>query len=103
MTGDRVAVALERIAAALEVIAGDMTGDGVPASVAVEQRSGDSGVRCGACGSPMVRRHRKRDGNPFFGCSLYPECTETIDIGDPSGDRDDDDDDPGYFPGDPPF
>lgn len=32
---------------------------------------------CPVCGSRMVLRHRKRDGEPFFGCSRYPACKGT--------------------------
>lgn len=27
-----------------------------------------------SCGSKMVRRERKADGQPFWGCSKFPEC-----------------------------
>jgi len=34
---------------------------------------------CGQCGNPMVIRTSK-DGNEFYGCSQYPECTYTKSI-----------------------
>ena len=30
--------------------------------------------KCPYCGAPMVRRVRKADGKPFYGCSKYPAC-----------------------------
>ena len=30
-----------------------------------------------ACGEPMVRRTRRRDGQAFYGCSAYPACRRT--------------------------
>lgn len=38
----------------------------------------DSPFDCEECGSPMVLRHRHRDGNPFYGCSAYPMCRFTM-------------------------
>ena len=29
---------------------------------------------CPQCGSPMVRRYRRADGRPFWGCVRYPAC-----------------------------
>jgi hypothetical protein len=29
---------------------------------------------CPRCGSYMVKHYRKRDGDPFWGCSRYPQC-----------------------------
>lgn len=29
------------------------------------------------CSAPMVLRHRKADGAPFFGCSTFPRCRHT--------------------------
>ncbi len=37
---------------------------------------------CPKCGSTMARRTRRYDGNPFWGCSTYPACKGTRDIGD---------------------
>lgn len=30
------------------------------------------------CGGEMVERRRRSDGNPFFGCTRYPDCRETM-------------------------
>lgn len=30
-----------------------------------------------ACGAPQVRRERRSDGNPFWGCRTYPRCRLT--------------------------
>lgn len=40
---------------------------------------------CPRCGSILVRRIRKRDGRPFFGCSSYPRCRFTRNAGGPTG------------------
>ena len=29
---------------------------------------------CPTCGTPMVRRNRKSDGAPFWGCPRFPQC-----------------------------
>lgn len=34
---------------------------------------------CDKCGGKMLRRHRNIDGHPFYGCSNYPKCRNTID------------------------
>ncbi len=34
----------------------------------------DPAPKCPYCGAPMVRRVRKADGKPFYGCSKYPAC-----------------------------
>src|SRR5829696_6455840 len=44
--------------------------------------AGESSVRstelaCPRCGSAMVRRIRRRDRAPFWGCPRYPECQGT--------------------------
>ncbi len=36
-----------------------------------------SGIRCPSCGSAMVLRARRRDGNKFYGCSRFPRCKGT--------------------------
>ena len=36
-------------------------------------RMGDDPL-CPLCGSRMVLRRRRSDGNPFYGCSTYPKC-----------------------------
>lgn len=33
------------------------------------------------CGEPMVLRHRKADGAPFWGCSTFPRCRHTEPVG----------------------
>lgn len=35
---------------------------------------------CGKCGSEMVKRTRRIDGHPFWGCPNYPSCTGTKEI-----------------------
>lgn len=35
---------------------------------------------CPRCGAPLVRHRRKRDGQPFFGCSRFPRCRFTRDL-----------------------
>jgi ssDNA-binding Zn-finger/Zn-ribbon topoisomerase 1 len=41
---------------------------------------------CPGCGSPMVQRDPPPDEpdkfKPFFGCSKFPDCTETLEIED---------------------
>lgn len=32
---------------------------------------------CSRCGADMVRRRRKADGSPFYGCSAFPRCRFT--------------------------
>jgi predicted RNA-binding Zn-ribbon protein involved in translation (DUF1610 family) len=32
---------------------------------------------CPKCGKPMVKRTRKADGEPFWGCSDFPNCRAT--------------------------
>lgn len=32
---------------------------------------------CTKCGSPMVQRMNRLNGNPFLGCSTYPKCIVT--------------------------
>jgi hypothetical protein len=32
---------------------------------------------CSRCGEPMVVRHRKSDGEAFWGCSTFPRCRHT--------------------------
>ena len=36
-------------------------------------------LKCPKCGAPMVRRRRRSDGAPFYGCSQYPACKGTRD------------------------
>lgn len=36
---------------------------------------------CPECGARMVLRTNKASGDRFWGCSLYPECAGTRDIG----------------------
>lgn len=36
---------------------------------------------CPDCGSPMQLRTNHRTKQPFYGCSNYPECTGTRDVG----------------------
>jgi HAD superfamily hydrolase (TIGR01549 family) len=33
--------------------------------------------KCPSCGSSLVRRARRSDGSPFFGCTSYPTCRYT--------------------------
>lgn len=33
---------------------------------------------CPSCGTPMVRRERSSDGNPFWGCARFPACRQTF-------------------------
>jgi ssDNA-binding Zn-finger/Zn-ribbon topoisomerase 1 len=35
---------------------------------------------CGKCGSEMVKRIRRSDGHPFWGCPNYPACMGTKEI-----------------------
>lgn len=35
---------------------------------------------CPDCGSCMVRRISKKDGNKFWGCSKFPKCTGIRDL-----------------------
>lgn len=36
-----------------------------------------AGKECPKCGNDLVVKRNKRDGNKFFGCSNFPECTHT--------------------------
>ncbi|MBR1921162.1 MAG: NERD domain-containing protein [Kiritimatiellae bacterium] len=36
--------------------------------------------RCPFCGGEMVRRERKSDGRPFYGCKRYPACRGVLDM-----------------------
>jgi HAD superfamily hydrolase (TIGR01549 family) len=36
---------------------------------------------CPGCGEPMRVRTNSRDGSRFWGCSTYPKCKRTIDLG----------------------
>jgi hypothetical protein len=36
-----------------------------------------SGEECPRCSSPMVRRVQRATGEPFLGCSRYPDCRGT--------------------------
>jgi len=36
-----------------------------------------SELACPRCGSPMIRRIRRADNSPFWGCSRYPACWGT--------------------------
>ncbi len=38
---------------------------------------------CPRCGQPMVRRHARKDGSAFWGCSGYPACRGTLPLGSP--------------------
>lgn len=40
----------------------------------------DSGPECPECEGQMVKRKRKSDGEEFWGCAAYPECTGTRSI-----------------------
>jgi len=40
---------------------------------------------CPKCGAPMVIRHNRRTGVPFFGCSKFPVCDGSRDIEYPKG------------------
>lgn len=40
----------------------------------VSERPQAVGVACADCGAEMVRRERRSDGKPFFGCSRFPAC-----------------------------
>ena len=47
------------------------------------------GVDCPKCGKPMVKRYRKSDQGPFYGCSSFPECNNVMPAegeGEPDGD-----------------
>lgn len=35
------------------------------------------GPVCPLCGSAMILRHRRSDGEPFYGCTKFPECRGT--------------------------
>lgn len=35
---------------------------------------------CSRCGSAMVLRTRRKDGNQFWGCSTYPRCKGTMQV-----------------------
>jgi len=36
---------------------------------------------CPDCDAPMKVRRRRSDGEPFWGCSEYPDCTGIVNIG----------------------
>lgn len=36
-----------------------------------------SGLKCPECGSAMVRRIQRSTGDPFWGCSAFPNCRAT--------------------------
>lgn len=36
--------------------------------------------KCPKCNSPMVKRFRRVDGVPFYGCSRFPDCRGTVSI-----------------------
>lgn len=43
----------------------------------------ESGPACPACGKPMLRRQARqgpRAGKPFWGCTAYPDCRETLPV-----------------------
>lgn len=31
-------------------------------------------IKCPRCGNPMVKKVRKKTGQEYYGCSLYPDC-----------------------------
>lgn len=35
---------------------------------------------CPLCGKGLVRRERRSDGKPFYGCSTFPKCRGTLDV-----------------------
>ena len=35
---------------------------------------------CPQCGKPMIKRERRSDGHPFWGCSGFPKCRQIVDI-----------------------
>lgn len=41
-----------------------------------------SKVKCPTCAHGMIQRARKSDGHKFWGCSQYPDCAGTREIGD---------------------
>jgi hypothetical protein len=42
-------------------------------------------VVCPRCGASMVRRRKRATGEPFFGCSRFPDCRGTRPIRDVEG------------------
>ena len=54
-----------------------------PGSGSSNTTPGDSGCKvgidCPLCSSPMVKRYRRADGEPFAGCSDYPTCKNIVD------------------------
>lgn len=40
----------------------------------------EKAFKCPECKSPMVLRKRRADGQEFYGCSKYPDCTGARDI-----------------------
>lgn len=40
-----------------------------------------SAPRCPECNSMMVLRTNRQTNEQFYGCSAYPECTETRPVG----------------------
>jgi hypothetical protein len=46
---------------------------------------------CPSCGEGMVKRNRRADGKPFWGCVGFPVCTGVVKIDDAFVDAPDDD------------
>jgi len=36
---------------------------------------------CPDCDAPMKMRKRRSDGEPFWGCSTFPDCTGIVNVG----------------------
>jgi hypothetical protein len=51
----------------------------VAKDVAAPATSPPAGPVC-KCGAPMVLRHRKADGEAFWGCATFPRCRKTMPI-----------------------
>lgn len=57
----------------------------------IKARAGENAPTCSECGKPMNRRTAKkgpRNGQDFWGCTGYPDCTHTMEIP-PSSDQSD--------------
>lgn len=65
---------------------------GMPRAMSVEQFVVNNHGTCPVCRYGFIRLCVSREGNEFFGCSNYPECTFIED--DDYADRDIDDDGP---------
>lgn len=43
-------------------------------------RAASDAPRCPDCSGIMAVRHRRSDGNPFWGCTRFPKCRGTRNI-----------------------